>query len=160
MCCDLKKERKNKNSQHGIIHFFTWHTFGSNLLLVCCIWGEKRRVHDIRNTHCSHWYQWRAQCLLTWLCRSCTYVLCLELRGRLGLDHKATNIWTIKLEGRVISLVDMLIDDVSKNPTTNRFLLAGWIWMVKKNYLLTFIPNHFSLTSAENVTGSRKAVDH
>lgn len=36
--------------------------------------------------------------ILTCLCRSCRCVLCLELRGRQGLDHKATNIWTTKLE--------------------------------------------------------------
>lgn len=63
------KKRKEKEKFSACFLLFTWHTFGSNLLLLCCI------------------------CL----CRSCTCVLCLELRGRLGLDHKAMNIWTIKL---------------------------------------------------------------
>lgn len=46
--------------------------------------------------------------ILTCLCRSCRCVLCLELRGRQGLDHKAMNIWTIKLEEREIKNIALV----------------------------------------------------
>lgn len=37
-------------------------------------------------------------CVFTCLCRSCRCELCQAPRGRLGLDHTAMNIWTIKLQ--------------------------------------------------------------
>lgn len=47
--------------------------------------------------------------VLTGLCRSCRDLLCLELKGHLGLDRKAMSIWTIKLEGRRIRKMTLSI---------------------------------------------------
>ncbi len=127
-----------KNSKHVfffitslIFLVFTWHTSGCIPLLVCCIWGEKRKARSgCRFTKYNIWNIYHFMIILTWvdikvppdssyiltcLCHSCRRVLCLELMGRLGLDHKATNIWTIKLKEIEIintTLLGMQLQDV------------------------------------------------
>lgn len=90
------QRRKKKHSKCNFV-FVTWHTFGSILLLLCCIWRERRRGED--------WVPYKSKtvdfgcvCILTFLCHSCTAVLYLELKGHPGLDHTAKNIWTIALK--------------------------------------------------------------
>lgn len=83
---------------------FTLHTSESNLLLVCCIS----------------------------LCLVCRSVLCLELRGRPGSGHKATNIWTTEL------LIQLMLETtgIAKCPSK----CSRYCWCLDDRSLLWMLP--------------------
>lgn len=112
-CAATFKKKKKKSEIFGIVSccsrytaYFWVHSL-ANLLYLRRKKTDRhistKKRESRRSTMCEAF-------VLTCLCHSYISVLCLGLRGRRGLGHKATNIWTIKLEGR-----GKKGDDMSRN---------------------------------------------